>query len=226
MATGTDAPTPLPTTRPAGPQVLTSSTPRPVGVEDPAPVQSPRVWAFGEDTYTQRELSIEGEALLVGLATRILEALATEAAATGGTIPLGELVQDDGSVNVALAAKLVTTISAQIPEIAGQALAILFGNYPTDLDDQPNEEFPRIARRLARQVPSTQVVAIIQEFVRQNDYQRLAGPFGEVAARFGIETPWAQPGAASEASPDSPPQDTATPARSSGGSRSGRRSGT
>lgn len=203
-----------------------TTTPAPEPILPPAPVQSPQEWQFGGETYTQGELSIEGEALLLGLATGVLDALA--AAAPDGGVALGSLVDDDGNVNVAYAARLITTISAQIPEVAGQALAILFGHYPTDLDDQPNPEFPRLARKLARNVPSTRVIEVIQAFIRQNDYQRLAGPFGELAARLGIELPTAiqAPGQGSAGSSDSPAPDTATPAPSSAASRSARRSGT
>lgn len=214
----------LPTTRPPR-EPAPPPAPQSVGTLPPAPVQVPVVWEFGGEQYTQGELSIEGEALLIGLATRVLDALA---ATSPEGLKLGELVNADGDVNLGASAKLITTVSGQIPSVAGDALAILFGHYPTDLEGQPDPEFASVSRRLARAVPSAKVVDVLAAFVRQNDYQRLAGPFGDLAARFGIELPamTRAPEQASAGSSDSPQEATATPGKSSGGSRSGKRSST
>lgn len=214
----------LPTTRPDRPTVQEPTRP-PAGPEtgEASPVQFPAHWTFGDRQFTQGELSIEGEALIVGLAARILDALGEQGIASA---QLGALVASDGSVDLAVAARLVTTISSQIPQVAGEALAILFGNYPTDLEDQPNPEFVPTARYLARNVPSPRVFDVLAAFVAQNDYARLSGPFGALAARLGVELPaLLTPGGPGEGSPDSQLPATEPPAKSSAGSRSGKQSG-
>jgi hypothetical protein len=148
--------------------------------QDPGPVGPVVEWklrapgSVGEEqTYEQTELSIEGEARLLGMARKIGTLLRENEFDLDEASKMLEV----GNPNWALIENGVSIVVENAPQLVAETAAILLSIYPTDEDGSPNPEYEGHIKFLRRSVNLAKINDMIRVFIRQNDYQRIAGPF-------------------------------------------------
>lgn len=125
-------------------------------------------------TFEQSELTIEGEARLIGLA-RKFGAVLEDAGYSFGD--LGEFFDETKEVDWPKALSLIERVSQFAPDLIADALTVLLGIYPTNEDGTPNGDFEDTRLFLRGAVNIAHLSDIIRVFVSQNEYARLIGPF-------------------------------------------------
>lgn len=134
-------------------------------------------------TYEQAELTIEGEARLVGLARKVGAVLA-DAGYTFGQ--LGEFFDDTRTdpetgepvgVDWPKALTLIEHVAQYAPDLIGDAMTVFFGIFPTNEDGSPNPDFDDHRLFLRGAVNIAKVTDVTRVFLAQNEYSRLIGPF-------------------------------------------------
>jgi hypothetical protein len=175
-------------------------------VQDLGPAVAPPVveWRFrnarlGEErTYQQTELSIEGEARLIGIATRVGETL-RGAGYTWGQI--GDMFDTENDTGLDQLLGLVVNVAPAAPDLVTDATCVLLGLYPTDEWGKANRDFDNDRAFIKSTVNTTRFSEMLQILLLQNDYQRLIRPFSKsLASAMGSLT-----GNASEPPAPSPP---------------------
>lgn len=175
-------------------------------------------------TYSQTELTIDGEVQLFQLVNRVIDRLNR----TG--FPWQEvtaLFSDDVNepIDVAKAAGLLTLAMSELPEAAAECACIMFGIFPSDPGAGRNKSFDDDKAFIRSVLKTAQLVDIIQTFVEQNDWERLTRPFARAATRvveMGMSAiASAQQPASIEPPTSSPTPDSAAPSNSDARTRGG-----
>lgn len=124
--------------------------------------------------FWQSELSLDGEVYLMKLVQKAGQILIDN-----GITPsvFADLEIEGGAINWPLALDLITKVAEQAPAVLSEAASILVGYYPTRRDGTPDPEFAATAAWLREALNSSRVLLMVQTFIGQNDYLRLAGPF-------------------------------------------------
>lgn len=127
-----------------------------------------------ERTFYQSELTIDSEAALMGLASRVIGELAERGIPISS---IGTLMSDAGEIDWPKVTGLLSQASPMIPQMASEVAAILCGYSPVNEEGRPAEDWtPTVAfMRGAISIPI--LVEMLQVFTEQNDYKRLSAPF-------------------------------------------------
>lgn len=130
-------------------------------------------------TFEQGELSIEGEARLIGLARKFGTVLG-EAGYTFGE--LGALMDGEGATDWPKALGLIEAVASFAPDLVADAVTVLFGIFPTNEDGTPAADYEDTRLFLRGAVNSAKVNDIFRAFIALNQYARLVGPFSATLA--------------------------------------------
>lgn len=133
--------------------------------------------------FYQSELTIDGEVALLSLATRTVGRLAEM------EFPLaeiGNLQNEDKSLNVPLAAKLASMAGPILPPVSAESSAIMFGYLPTDDFGRRDPDFDEVVAFLRASMTITRWYDVIEVFMAQNDVERMIAPFG-AALKKGVQ---------------------------------------
>ena len=139
------------------------------------------VWEFtnrktGESrTYEQNELTIDGEVQLFGLINRVILALNER------NFPWDRVYAlTDPAVGIdwTEVSSLVGLALIEVPSAASEFACIVFGVYPFDEDGKRNKDFDGEKAFIRSCITIPRLTDMLEVFVQQNDYQRLARPFG------------------------------------------------
>lgn len=124
-------------------------------------------------TYEQAELSLAGEARLLGLARTVGQALSSE------EVDLNRLaiMFDRGDIDWDLVLEMLGMLSEVMPDALAEFALICFGIFPSDEHHQRNDRWEDEREFLKEALNLSKVAAIMQTFAAQNDYVRLARPF-------------------------------------------------
>jgi hypothetical protein len=145
--------------------------------------------------YIQTELAIDGEAKLIGLVEQIGARLVEQ------DFPwetLGKLFSEEGqaALDWATIGPDVTTIlrivSTTGPDVMVDAACIFFGVHQFDEDNKPNPDWETERKFIRSSLTFSRWVDLVRTFMAQNDYGRLAAPFGQAlatGAQMGIKQP-------------------------------------
>lgn len=126
-----------------------------------------------ERTYEQSELSIEGEARLLGMARKIgtlLKARDFDLAKLATMVNTGEPDWD-------LIVDALALITEEAPKVVAESVLILLSIFPTQEDGSPNPDYADHEQFIRHSVNSAKFHDMLRVFITQNDYQRLARPF-------------------------------------------------
>jgi hypothetical protein len=132
-----------------------------------------------ERRYEQTELTIEGEARLLGIVQKVAANLTAEGFPFD---KLSTLFDVDRPIDWVLAAELLGMVSGELPDVVSDTTCLFFGILPTLEDGTRNPEFESERRFIRGAMTFSRWVDIVQVFASQNDYQRLAAPFGKALA--------------------------------------------
>lgn len=131
-------------------------------------------------TYDQAELTIDGEALLIGLVESVAERLVEH------NFPwqlLADLFESDKKpIDWSKASEILNAVKSVAPEVVVESALIFFGIFPTLEDGSRNPGYEEDKSFVRRSINFTRWVGLVQIFAEQNDYQRLAAPFGQALA--------------------------------------------
>ena len=167
--------------------MVTTTTPKGSPVFPPSvPVtlRNPRSEEVRE--YIQTELTIEGEARLLGLVHE------TAAKLNDAGFPwdqLGPLFDEREPMDWVMATDLLARVATVAPDAITDAVTIFLGIYPTNEDGSRNADYEDERRFIRSAVKFATFVDMVKTFAEQNDYQRLADPIGAIlgqAARTGM----------------------------------------
>lgn len=135
--------------------------------------------------YLQTELAIDGEAQLLGLVEQVGIVLSER------EFPWETLAKlFDAEGQAALDArqlgpdvvKMLGAVVAAVPTAIKDSACIFLGIYQFDADGTRNPDWEREREFLGGALTFTAWVDLVRTFLAQNDYQRLAAPFGEALA--------------------------------------------
>lgn len=158
-------------------------------------------------TYQQVELSIEGEARLLSLAReagRILTEAQVDWPRIGRMIDTGEWEWD-------YLLEMLGLVQEKAPHLIAESTLTFLGIFPTDENGQPNPKYNDERAFIHGAVNFTRWVDMIQTFIAQNDYRRLAVPFGKALNLWNQQpAPAAQTESSQAPSTPSSEPDTAT----------------
>jgi hypothetical protein len=132
-----------------------------------------------ERTYQQTELSIEGEARLIGIAARVGEAL-RQAGYSWGQI--GDMFDESSDSGVDQLLSLIANVAPATPELMTDAACVLLGLFPTDDFGRPDPEYDGHRVFIRRTINLTRFGDMLWVLLAQNDYQRLVRPFSKTLA--------------------------------------------
>lgn len=170
-------------------------------------------------TYEQTELSLEGDARILGIGRHVLLQL------NEGAVPwerLRSMFDEDAQLDWKLLLDVVGLTVEQAPTAVAEVVATLMGIFPTNEDGGRNPDYDGEVRFLRGALNISRVVDVLKVAATQNDYQRLLAPFSGTltnAARLGMETAADRMGSA-PSSPALPEPDSEPPATSSAPTRS------
>lgn len=146
--------------------------------------RNPRKPAEAEErTYYQTELSIDGEVFLLGIIQKAGEVLVAN-----GVTPaeFAALETESGEVDWQKALVLLTRVAHEAPALMSESCAVILGYYPTREDGTRDPEWDPTVKWLRGAINVTRWITMVQVFLAQNDYQRLAAPFVNALNR-GVE---------------------------------------
>lgn len=138
-----------------------------------------------ERKYQQTELAIDGEAQLMGLIERAASFL-MERDFPWDT--LSKLFSPEGQAQLNPeqlgpdAVKVLSIVATAVPDLVIDSTCVFFGIFEFDEDGKRNEEWLAERKFIRRAVGFVQWVDLVRTFISQNDYQRLAEPFGQAFA--------------------------------------------
>lgn len=144
--------------------------------------------------YEQRELTIDGEAQLIAIVGRSVGVL------RANKFPfdrLGEVFPESGSlgdIRWDTAAELLGMAASAAPGIIAEAVACLFGIFPSDEYGKRNKDYADEVAFIRRHIHLADAVDILEVAAQQNDIKRLTSPFAKgraMLATYG--TPTSQP---------------------------------
>lgn len=146
----------------------------------PVAVPDIKSWEFHDKTgfsrtFEQSELTIDGEVRLIQLASKTVQHLNTQG------FPweqVSSVITEQGAWDWVKAQDLLTLAIAELPELVAESTCIMFDLSPFDDDRRRNLEYEKDKAFIRKSINFTRWVEILQTFVDQNDYQRLARPFG------------------------------------------------
>lgn len=127
-------------------------------------------------TFQQTELSIEGEARLISLASRVGEALR---AVGYSWAQIGDVL-DNGSVDQMVS--LVVDLAPAAPDLVTDAAMVMLGLFPTDVFGNPEPEYDADRLFIRHTINITRFADMVTVLMAQNDYQRLLRPFSRTLA--------------------------------------------
>jgi hypothetical protein len=156
--------------------------------------------------YEQNELTIEGEARLIGILRTAAVALREHAF----TWPQLESLFDEGPFQYDLALDLVGAVTSYAPDLLVDAALVFVGVFPTDENGQPNAEYEQHRTFVKGSLKIAMVVDMIRTFAAQNDIARMLAPFSSTLA--GVLGSAAQPTQAPDAPVDGSPAPAPEPA--------------
>lgn len=130
-------------------------------------------------TFEQSELTIEGEARLLGIVHEVAVRVTEDGFPWEKVGPLFE----DGPTDWPVVIDLVGIISVRAPDAIGNVAACLLGLYPTNEDGSKNDAYDDDVRFLTGALNVVTFVEMLRVFAEQNDYQRLADPIGAILGR-------------------------------------------
>lgn len=132
-------------------------------------------------TFIQTELTIDGEAQLLGLVS------AVGAALSESNFPWDALAQlfseGQNEIEWPKAIGMLGTVAGVLPNVVVDSTCIFFGIFEFDEHNARNAEWEADRAFLRASLTFTTWVDIVKTFAEQNDYQRLAGPFGQALAQ-------------------------------------------
>jgi hypothetical protein len=153
---------------------------------DNEPLPQRKQWEFrhlqtGEvRMYEQRELSIDGEVQLFGLANRAIERLSQKEFPWHKVRETLEVADSDAGlsgIDWNAIRDLVTIAMAEVPELGSEMVTILLGIFPTDERGNRNKDFEEEVKWLRGALKFERLIDMLQVFGEQNEYKRLALPF-------------------------------------------------
>lgn len=167
-----------------------------------------REWQFTsrktqeERVYLQQELTIDGEAALIGLVITVARQLAD----TGFPFQkLADLIgEEEQTLDWAVAEELLTHALTVAPRAGSEAAAILFGYFPTTEAGRLNPEYEEQVVWLRGVLHLADLVEVLEAFATQNDWERLQRPFGSALRRGMTLGLVAQTSGGSETRPSAP----------------------
>ena len=145
-------------------------------------------------TYEQSELSIEGEARLLGMARKI-GAVLKDADFDLGKV--SNMIDSTDPVDWDIILDGVALVVENAPDLVGESTLILLGIFPTDEDGSPNPAYAEHLIFIKRTVNTAKFSDMLRVFIAQNDYERIARPLWNRFAQAATPTP--------TPTPDSPP---------------------
>ncbi len=131
-------------------------------------------------TFEQSELTIDGEVRLFQLSASTIQHL------NKANFPWDEatkIVDEYGEWDWIKAAELLTLAVSELPELVSESVCIFFGLAPFNEDGSRNTTYESDKLFVRRSISFTRWVDILQVFIEQNDYNRLARPFGSALTR-------------------------------------------
>lgn len=138
-------------------------------------------------TYEQTELSLEGEARVLGVGRSIVAQMTERA------VPwqrLRAMFGDGAELDWPLLLDALSMAVEVAPSAVSEVVALFMGIYPVNEDGTRNPDFAEEVRFLRAALNTTKVLDVLQVAATQNDYRRLIAPFSETltsAARRGME---------------------------------------
>lgn len=127
-----------------------------------------------ERVFVQSELSIEGEARLVGLGRKIAAILA----AAGYTFEqVKDLFTNEEQTDWLRILNMIADASESMPDLVADAATVFFNIYPTTEEGAPNPDYEIDRRYLRGSLNLSKMEQVIEVAAAQNDYARLLGPF-------------------------------------------------
>ncbi len=149
--------------------------------QDPGPVGRVVDWKLtkgrGNDieerTYEQRELSIEGEARLLGMARQIGVVLKESDV---NLAQFSDMVKT-GNPDWQVIFDALTLIVEHAPRLLAETVLTLLGIFPTLDDGSPNTKYDDDVKFIRATVNTAKVHDMARVFVEQNEYERIARPF-------------------------------------------------
>jgi len=147
-------------------------------------IRPPKGQPAEERKYEQGELSIEGEARLLGQARKIGAILKDR----NFNLDAISVMVNTGEPNWDVIFEAMTIVTEEVPRLIGESACVLLGVFPTLEDGTPNPEYEDHERFLRNALNTAKFVDMLMVFVDQNDYKRLARPFwGRVRQESGSQ---------------------------------------
>lgn len=131
-------------------------------------------------TFEQSELTIDGEVRLIQLANETIRILNEKGFPWD---EVGNVVAEDGTWDWPKVSELLTLVITEIPEFVAESTAILFSLSPFDDEGRRNRDYERDKLFIRNSISFPRWIEIVQKFTEQNDYERLARPFGLALTR-------------------------------------------
>lgn len=128
--------------------------------------------------YEQTELTIEGEARLIG----ILRVAAITLRENQFTWPQLESIFDDGPFQYDLALDVLGPLVSYAPDLLVDAALVFLGIYPTQENGTPNPAYEQERVFVKGSLKLAIVIEMIRTFVTQNDVARMLAPFSSTLA--------------------------------------------
>ncbi len=125
-------------------------------------------------TYIQQELTIDGEARLVQMGTKIGAVLAD-----GGYTwaDLWDLTDERNDIDWVEVSKMVGHLSQFAPDLVADAATVMLGVFATDEDGRPEPDYHDHVRFIRGAINVSRFVDMVRVFLAQNDYARVLAPF-------------------------------------------------
>ena len=127
-----------------------------------------------ERTYTQSELSIEGEARILGMGTKI-GALLKEKDFDINRI--ANMIQSEGDLDWDAIFEAITLVTENAPALVAETALTFVSIFPTSDDGTPNREYDDHQKFMRGAINVSKFTQMVRVFVAQNDWERMARPF-------------------------------------------------
>lgn len=126
-------------------------------------------------TFYQSELTIDGEAALLGLVSRTILQLAERGIPISTIGTLMDMATNE--VDWPKVTSLLSQASPILPQLGSEVAAILTGYYPIDEFGHPADDWKAAVAWMRGAISIPILVEMLQVFTEQNDYKRLSVPF-------------------------------------------------
>jgi len=150
-------------------------------------------------SYVQSELALDGEARLVGIATKV-GAVLTEGGYTWGD--LYDLTDENRQIDWAELSKMVSHLVQFAPDLISETAGVFLSVYPTDEDGVPDPTYSDQVKFIRGALNVARFVDMVRVFMQQNDYARVLAPFSRTLSETMAAIAGDPQGSPSTPSPD------------------------